>query len=167
LGWNNLVLASGDGDIAPGGDVDWDAQGNITGVAIADLGFVDPDAGDFHLQESAQAVGAGVPAGDWSSQDRDGVDRDPAAPDVGAYEYTTEPPPPEPPDDDTGGSTDGGSTDGGNDDVGEDDLGAGDGDSSGCACNQGGDSALASSLALLLLLLGGLVLKPRAAADPR
>lgn len=162
LGWNNLVLESGEADIAAANDVDWDAQGNITGVPIAELGFVDPEGGDFHLLEDSQAVGAGVPATDWSSQDRDGVERDAAAPDVGAYEYTTEPPPEEPPDDGGGGSDSGGDEAGsdGGDEAGSDggtdsgeDAGA-DGEA-GCGCaSTGGGSG---SLPLALLVFAGLL----------
>lgn len=151
LGWNNLVLESVDGDIAPAGDVDWDGQGNISGVAVAELGFVDPGAGDFHLLEDSQAVGAGVAASEWSSQDRDGVERDPVAPDVGAYEFTTEPPPPEPPDD--GGLGEEGGEDAGGDEAGE--AGAASDEAGGCACtlekNQG-----PAGFGLLLLTLVGL-----------
>ena len=93
IGWNNIVLESAEADLAAAGDVDFDAQANLTDMSIGDLGFVDPDIGDFHLEPDSPAIEAGVAASDYSSHDLDGVERDVDAPDVGAFEYTTEPPP--------------------------------------------------------------------------
>lgn len=138
LGWNNLVLESGMADIAPGGDVDWDGQNNITGISVNEAGFVDPEAGDFHLLPDSIAIAAGKPALEWTTADLDGVARDPATPDVGAYEWTDQPPP-----SDTGSDTsDGGWTAGddlpgevGTDEVGDTgDTGA-NADTSGCSCS--------------------------------
>ncbi len=127
LVWNNLILESGDGDLGVGAEVDWDGQGNITQMQIAELGFVDPGAGDFHLLEASLAGDVGVSATEWSEQDRDGVSRDPQAPDVGAYEFTDQPPPAEPPGD--GGGSDSG------DGVGDGDKDGG--DDNGCSCSSG------------------------------
>jgi MYXO-CTERM domain-containing protein len=91
LGWNNLVLESGMDDVAPGGGVDWDGQNNISGITIAEAGFVDPDAGDFHLLPDSIAIEAGRAAGEWTIEDLDGVARDAVTPDVGAYEWTDQP----------------------------------------------------------------------------
>lgn len=163
IGWNNIVLESGQADLAPGGDVDWDAQNNITGIAIAELGFVDPSSGDFHLREDSMAVGAGRAASEWSMTDLDGVPRDPAAPDVGAYEFTTEPPPG---DGDGDGNGDGDSGDGDEEGEGGNEAGdsgetggtgedaSADETGSGCTCstnpNRSGPAVFGLALALLL-----------------
>ena len=164
LGWNNLVLESGEADLAVAGDVDWDGQNNLSELSIAELGLVAPEVGDFHLGPDSLAVEAGRAASEWSSEDLDGVARDPAAPDVGAYEFTTEPPPGDG-DGDPGGSGDGDGDSGGldsgdsgdsNGETGED-VGS-DADASGCACSTGdrrGAAGLgASAWALVLLGLG-------------
>ncbi|MFV8756634.1 right-handed parallel beta-helix repeat-containing protein [Nannocystaceae bacterium ST9] len=172
LAWNNLVLESGMADIAPGGDVDWDAQNNITGMAISDVGFVDPEAGDFHLLPDSIAVGAGRAAGEWTMEDLDGVARDPATPDVGAFEWTDQPPPGDGDGDgdgDTAGETgDDDAWSAGEDlpgDVGEDEVGdtsgAADQDG-GCGCSSSDAGELgASLLGSLLALFGALGLRRR------
>lgn len=161
LGWNNLVLASGEADIAPGGDVDWDGQNNLTGLAIDAAGFVDPAAGDYHLIADSPAVGAGRAASEYSSEDLDAVARDGAAPDVGAYEYTTEPPPGDGDGDGDGGGDGDGDGDGGPDTTGSDDSADESGETgenapgadeaSGCACAS--TDARSTALGLLLLPL--------------
>ncbi|PRP93118.1 hypothetical protein ENSA5_44930 [Enhygromyxa salina] len=155
IGWNNLVLESGEADIAAAGDVDWDAQNNISDMAIDAVGFVDAGGGDFHLMADSLAVGAGRAATEWSTQDIEGVARDLRAPDVGAYEYTEEPPPGDG-DGDGEGDGDGGDWTGGNEDegggaesggsegvgTGEDGPGAdeSEGGASGCGCTTDADS---------------------------
>src|SRR5690606_36977299 len=140
-------------------------------MPIAGLGFVDPAAGDFHLREDSLAVEAGRAASEWSTADLDGVARDPAAPDVGAYEFTTEPPPGDGDGDGDGGDGDGG--DGGDGDGGEGGDGDGDGgeeagDSaetgdwgqdpggadSGCGCSSSPQRLGFASMFGLVLLLG-------------
>ncbi|PRQ09864.1 right-handed parallel beta-helix repeat-containing protein [Enhygromyxa salina] len=175
LAWNNLVLESGKENIAPGGDVDWDDQNNIVDISVAEAGFVDPAAGDFHLLETSVAVGAGRAAGEWSTQDIDNVPRDAAAPDVGAYEYTDEPPPGDGDGDgdgDGGGdgddagwtageeSDDGGSAEGGGDTSGTGETGADAGADTGgadpgCGCSSKGDPIGGAALTLGLLALLG------------
>jgi MYXO-CTERM domain-containing protein len=170
LAWNNLVLESGNGNIAPGGDVDWDDQNNIVDISVAEAGFVDAAAGDFHLLETSVAVGAGRAAGEWSTQDIESVPRDPATPDVGAYEYTDEPPPGDGDGDgdgddagwtageDTGdgGSAEGGGDSGTSETGGEAGADAGSADG-GCGCSSKGDpldpiGGAALTLGLLALL---------------
>jgi len=51
--------------------------------------FMDSGAGDFHLQATSPAIGAGMPLADVTS-DFDGMAR-PAAPAIGAYEFETAP----------------------------------------------------------------------------
>jgi parallel beta-helix repeat protein len=61
--------------------------------------FVDPAAGDFHLQSSSPAINAGATLGAPYDKDFDGVQRPVGtAYDIGAYEYggTVTPPPPPP-----------------------------------------------------------------------
>lgn len=169
LAWNNLVLESGMADIAPGGEVDFDAQNNLTGLAIAELGFVDPDAGDFHLRPDSIAVGAGRAATQWSLADLDEVPRDPEAPDVGAYEWTDTPPGETGDDEGWTAGEDTGAADTGEDEVG-DTNGEGSGgasvDEAGCSCRlaQGegrGGAWFSFSISFVFGLLGLLGLRRR------
>jgi MYXO-CTERM domain-containing protein len=100
------------------------------------------------------AVGAGRAASEYSSEDLDAVPRDVAAPDVGAYEYTTEPPPG---DGDGDGDGDPGNGDGdpgdGDGETGETGDGAGADEQRGCACASTDSRPTAFGLLLLPLLL--------------
>jgi len=60
----------------------WSGEGNIN----ADPLFVNPEAGDFHLQAGSPCIDAGRSGQDIPAYDLDGKQRD-SRPDMGAYEY--------------------------------------------------------------------------------
>ena len=174
LGWNNLVLESGEADIAAAATVDWDAQANLTGMSVAEVGFVDPEAGDYRLSADSLAVEAGRAAQEWSTADILGVPRDVDKPDVGAYEFTTEPPPGDGDGDGDGGpgpgpggdDGDDGSGDGPGDAGGSGETGAGaseDGDA-GCGCTS---NSAPAPLGFAVAGLGLLLLRRRRSSPDR
>jgi MYXO-CTERM domain-containing protein len=89
---NNLFVASASPH-GIGGNVDAIDEGNLELATLAEAGFVDGEAGDFHLLIDSVAKDQGVMlAGFTVETDLDGVPRD-STPDVGSYEYTDAPPP--------------------------------------------------------------------------
>ncbi len=143
---NNLLVASGGAPLGVGHDVDAQQQGNLELTTVAEAGFEDPSALDFHLQVDSVARDQGVVVPGFTvALDRDGVERD-DAPDVGAYEYTDGPRP----DGGAPGPGDGGGA------PGPAATGASD-EASGCGCRTGGRSA--PGPAVLCLLAGAWMMR--------
>ena len=66
----------------------WGGDGTVlTGTVnvLGEPGFVDPDAGDYHIGPGSEALNRGMPAGVW--RDLDGQPRSYGGPDLGADEY--------------------------------------------------------------------------------
>lgn len=110
VAWNNLVVGDADA-IAAGGDVDWEASGNLIVATEAEAGLY--GAGDYHLRETSPARGTGIDrSGAGFALDRDGRARA-NPPSVGAYEYDADVPLPSPSDSSGCGCVVGGASRGG------------------------------------------------------
>jgi len=105
---SNVIVGVAGAPIAVANDVkDFGQMANTVADDPDGLGFVDPAARDFHLQEASPLRDLGVAApGLAISDDLDGNPRSDGAPDLGAFEFNPEP-------ETTGGETTGGETTGG------------------------------------------------------
>ncbi len=161
VAWNNFVIAAADGEgsIAAGSDVGFEAADNVFAASIAEAGVAGDD--DFHLGDSSPARGAGRDLTAMGfALDLDGRARA-MPPSAGAYEHAADAPDAGPLPPDAGARDAGGST---QDAASTPDGGAA-ATSGGCGCRAGapGGSSLLG-LALLALLFRA---RGRSARGPR
>lgn len=152
VAWNNFVIAAtdGEGSIAAGADVGFEAADNVFAATIAEAGVAGDD--DFHLGDGSPARGAGR---DRSAMgfaiDLDGRTRA-MPPSVGAYEHAGDAPVI-----DGGASLDAGTAarDAGStrDAAAQRDAGSEPDTAGGCGCRIGGRAPSGAWLALALIAL--------------